>query len=321
MISRRTLLQSATAGAACLAPASLVASAAAASGPTDWASAAVVPFGPGFSSAEAQLLLKIAEKAFDGPTRQVPEKTCGVPPVPSPPANWCLRKDLTPTEPTLLDNYWQIWQNTRVPTQYAISVRGTVDSAQSWLANLLGLLIDARIDIPLGPVTLPLYFARAEGRTAVKAGVHAGYLLSLLLMLFTTDKPLFNTLQKIAVLGNQIYITGHSQGASIATLMTSFVGRSPWFQGPRYKTYAFAPAKAGNDHYAYDYAQLAGLNGYGWAVASTQDWVLQVPPTLEWLWDIDTPNPLKRYGGRKAGAPRLEERRQAGEAGSAFWSR
>jgi Lipase (class 3) len=67
-------------------------------------------------------------------------------------------------------------------------------------------------------------------------------------MLFTTDKPLFLTLLQLAQAGNDIYITGHSQGASIATLMTSLVRRSTvLFKGPSYKTYTFAPAKPGND--------------------------------------------------------------------------
>jgi hypothetical protein len=178
-------------------------------------------------------------------------------------------------------------------------VRGTVESAASILADLLFPLINARFDVKLGSISLPFYLARDEGDSAVKAGVHSGFALSLLLMLFTTDRPLFSTLVQLSLQsGNDVYVTGHSQGASIATLLTSLVRHSTlFFKGPVYKTYTFAPAKAGNDHYAYDYARLAAVDGFGWAVMSTQDWVPQAPFSLEWISDLNTPNPLRGFGG------------------------
>jgi hypothetical protein len=116
-------------------------------------------------------------------------------------------------------------------------------------------------------------------------------------MLFTTDSPLYLTLLQLAESGNDVYITGHSQGASIATLLTSLVRHSTQsFNGPTFKTYTFAPAKAGNDHYAYDYARIAAVDGYAWAVTSTQDWVPQAPLTLQWISDLNTPNPLRGFG-------------------------
>jgi hypothetical protein len=300
MISRRSLLRSVAAGTAYLAPGFLAARAANApslgqtlpyGGPASMLNAGFVP-------TEAQLLLEIAQKTYDGtPTRTLVSTTCGVPGVPNPSDNWTIRKDLTPTSSTLLDNYWQVWQNESVTTQYAIAVRGTVATAESVLADLLLPLINARFAIKVGPLSLPFYLAQDEGDSAVKAGVHSGFALSLLLMLFTTDKPLFLTLLQLAQAGNDVYITGHSQGASIATLMTSLVRRSTvLFKGPSYKTYTFAPAKPGNDHYAYDYAQLVGVDGYGWAVVSSQDWVPQAPFTLEWIQDFNTPNPLRPFG-------------------------
>ena len=253
----------------------------------------------GFQLAEAQLLLEMAQHAYAGtPSLSEAAATCGVPAVPDPSSNWAIVKDLTPTGATLLDNYWQVWQNQSDASQYAIAVRGTVESAASVLADLLFPLINARFGVKLGPISLPFYLARDEGDSAVKAGVHSGFALSLLLMLFTTDHPLYVTLGLLAQPGNDVYITGHSQGASIATLLTSLVRHSTlFFKGPVYKTYTFAPAKAGNDHYAYDYAQLAAVDGYGWAVTSTQDWVPQAPFSLEWISDLNTPNPLRGFSG------------------------
>jgi hypothetical protein len=253
----------------------------------------------GFQLAEAQLLLEMAQHAYAGTPSLSEAATCGVPAVPNPSSNWAIVKDLTPTSATLLDNYWQVWQNQSDTSQYAIAVRGTVESAASVLADLLFPLINARFDVKLGSISLPFYLARDEGDSAVKAGVHSGFALSLLLMLFTTDHPLFVTLFQLAQMGNNnVYITGHSQGASIATLLTSLVRHSTvLFKGPVYKTYTFAPAKAGNDHYAYDYARLAAVDGHGWAVTSTQDWVPQAPFSLEWISDLNTPNPLRGFGG------------------------
>lgn len=254
---------------------------------------------PGFQFAEAQLLLEIAQQAYAGtPSLSEAAATCGLSPVPPPSPNWTVRHDLTPTCATLLDNYWQVWQNKNDESQYAIAVRGTVDTTPSVLADLLFPLINARFDIKVDGYSLPFYLARDEGDSAVKAGVHSGFALSLLLMLFTTDSPLFLTLLLLAKSAKSVYITGHSQGASIATLLTSLVRHSTVdFKGPVYKTYTFAPAKAGNDHYAYDYARLAAVEGYAWAVTSTQDWVPQVPFTLEWLSDLNTPNPLRAFKG------------------------
>ena len=90
----------------------------------------------GFQFAEAQLLLEMAQHAYAGtPSLTEVVATCGVPPVPNPSSNWAIRKDLTPTSSTLLDNYWQVWQNQSDTTQYAIAVRGTVASASSVLAD------------------------------------------------------------------------------------------------------------------------------------------------------------------------------------------
>jgi hypothetical protein len=253
----------------------------------------------GFVLSEAQLLLEIAQQTYlNTPSILSSTPTCGVPSVPAP-SGWKIVNSLTPTTATLLDNYWQVWQNQSNAAQYAIAVRGTVDTRPSVLADLLLPLINARFELRLGDgFSLPFHLAQDEGNSPVKAGVHSGFALSLLLMLFTTDRPLFSTLLQLAQLsGNAVYITGHSQGASIATLLTSLVGRSTLFRGPNFKTYTFAPAKPGNDHYGYDYDQLAGVGGYGWAVVSTQDWVPQVPPTLETFGTINTPNPLYKFGG------------------------
>lgn len=251
---------------------------------------------PGFEFDEVTSMIALSQAIY------------GVPAIPKPTPDpgqlgWTLDSALSPSGPTLLDNLWQVWCNDA--GQYAIVVRGTVDTAPSILADLLFPLIDARLDLVLRDkgVTLdiPFHLARDEPGSAIVAGTHFGFTASLMLMLLTTDRPLLATLFELALKpGAEVFITGHSQGASIATLLTSFVRHA---SGPfadiakaSYKTYVFAPAKPGNDHYGYDYDFIAGQKGNGWTIVSTQGWVPQAPFTLELPSDLNTPNPLREYG-------------------------
>ncbi len=228
---------------------------------------------------------------------------------------WSKVDAWSPSGPTLLDNLWQIWQNDNNSNQYAIVVRGTVDTKPSILADLLFPLVDARTDLSVTiggtQYTIPFNLARDEGDSAVIAGTHLGFTLSLLLMLTTTNRPLLLTLAFLAAefaakkkLGEdvEVFITGHSQGASVATLLTSFVRHASGIFADiakvPYKTYVFAPAKSGNEHYGYDYDFIAGVKGLGWSVVSTQGWVPEAPFTLQGPWDLNTPNPLREFGGR-----------------------
>ncbi|WP_417766902.1 lipase family protein [Stappia sp.] len=257
---------------------------------------------PGFDFTEATAMIALSQAIY------------GVPAIPAPTPDpralgWSKVDSLSPSAPTLLDNLWQVWRNDARPGQYAIVVRGTVDTEASILADLLFPLVDARLDLAIraGGVKLdfPFHLARDETGSAVVAGTHLGFSLSLLLMLLTTDRPLLATLGELSLdPQTEIFVTGHSQGASIATLLTSFIrhasGIISGISGLSCKTYVFAPAKPGNDHYGYDYAFVAGIKGLGWTIASTQGWVPEVPFTLQGPGDLDTPNPLHEYGGSRS---------------------
>ncbi|WP_029059357.1 lipase family protein [Stappia stellulata] len=268
-----------------------------------------MPLQPGFDFAEATATIALSQAIYDAPAIPVP--------TPSPQSlGWSKINALSPSGPTLLDNLWEVWRNDARPNQYAIVVRGTVDSKASILADLLLPLVDARLDLGIETggfkLEFPFHLARDEAGSAVVAGTHMGFSLSLFLMLLTTDRPLLTTLFTLAVAPDtEILITGHSQGASIATLLTSFVrhasGVFSSIAKPSYKTYVFAPAKPGNDHYGYDYMAIAGVAGMGWSIVSTQGWVPQVPFTLQIPGDINTPNPLRDYKGARNGtvAPRV----------------
>jgi len=256
----------------------------------------------GFNLTEATTLLSIAQQTYVNTPDNPPSPIKGIPPVPNPPSNWEIDLDRTPTRTTLLDNFWQVWRNQDNPAQYVVAVRGTVDTSPSIFADLLLPIIKARISLKLpidkNSIHLDFNLAQDELDSAVVAGVHAGFTLSLLLMLISTDKPLCLTLADFDQ-DAQVYITGHSQGASIALLMTSLVRHSKLFStSVTYKTYVFAPAKPGNDHYAYDLDQIAGVAGYVYSIVNSQDWVPQVPLSLEGLNSVNTPNPLKKFSGQ-----------------------
>lgn len=256
-------------------------------------------FTAGFDFTEARAALALSQAIYGVPAIPVP--------TPDPAAlGWTKVDALSPSGPTLLDNLWQIWRCDAAPNRYALVVRGTVDTDASILADLLFPLVDARLDLKLdiggARLDIPFHLARDEAGSAVIAGTHLGFTLSLLLMLLTTDRPLLATLARLSLLpGTELLVTGHSQGASIATLATSFLrhasGPFAPFRALSAKTYVLAPAKAGNDHYAADYAAIAGMTGFGWTIASTQGWVPQVPFTLQGPGDLNTPNPLRAYAG------------------------
>jgi Lipase (class 3) len=273
----------------------------------------------GFNFEEAELLLQIAQQTYAN-TPGEPVSNVQVPcpvMVEPPPAPWQIDASKTPTETTLLDNFWQVWRNGS-SNQYVIAVRGTVGTPSSIFEDIFLPLIKARLEI--GDLPFALNFAQDEGDSPVVAGVHAGFLLGLLLMLISTDAPLAVTLTELAAEDAEVYVTGHSQGASVALLLTSLVRHTPLFQGPTYKTYVFAPAKPGNDHYAYDFDQIAGEPGFGFSVVNTQDWVPQVPLTLQGLSTVNRPNPVFEFSGQVNPAipPTLSKIVQEAEAAAAL---
>ena len=249
---------------------------------------------PGFNYDEAVTMLELAQQSNIDAPGQPDSTTKGLPPVPDPPANWKLRSDLTPTNTTLLDNFWKVWQNSDNPKQYAVAIRGTVGAAPSILTDVLLPMLPARMQI--GPAEMN--FARAEPDSPVVAGVHAGFALSAVLMLGTTDKPLTAVLTQIAKDPDaELFITGHSQGASVALLLNSFIYHSPHFSQIPTKAYVFAPSKPGNDHYSYDLDQNLSVKGLCFSVINSQDWVPQTALTLQGLKAMNQPNPVHEFNG------------------------
>jgi hypothetical protein len=257
---------------------------------------------PGFDFTEAAALLQICNKLYDMTPGITPPRTptCGVPPVPDPPANWVV--EFKPSEAVGLQNYWELWRNTAVPGQYAVGIRGTIATDASILEDILLPLIPARGMLPV--LDLQYQLADTPAGSHVQAGVHLGFAIGTLSLLFLGGTSgiwlklweYINIPQSGKPAATEILVTGHSQGASIALLLQSFLHYQKTLQAA-FKTYVYAPAKPGNDAYAWDVSRTTGVRGYCYSVVSNQGWVPQVPLTLQTFGDMNRPNPIWEASG------------------------
>jgi hypothetical protein len=240
-------------------------------------------FNPGFNLTEAESLISLLAY-LEGSTP---------PPLqaPPPPLNWTLVYD----SPVIgvFDNKWQLWKYAdNQVTQYAVLVRGTVSTAGSIIDDLLAVMIQASGSITVDSVTLSYQLAADP-----LAGVHLGFALAAFILLYDPTSGILVKLLENVPVGSDVFVTGHSQGAAIATLLRSYFNYSDFQLGANYnyKTYLFAQPKPGNDHYAYDYDFVGNQSGLGFTVTNTQDWVPQVPLTFELFGDINKPNPVSVF--------------------------
>lgn len=235
-------------------------------------------FEPGFDVDEAKALVScIAD--LQGASPPLPQ--------PSIPSGWKISFDPPPIGD--FDNKWQLWQDTAAPNRYAVIIRGTTYNPGSILEDVLSVMVPARGTLTVGKLAVDYQLADQP-----QAAVHLGFLLGTLLLLLHPSDGIVARLSALPK-NSDIYIAGHSQGAGIATLCRAFLSHSDLLEGQAfdYKTYVFAQPKPGNDHFGDDLERRLGL-GFIFRVANDQDWVPQVPFTLELPRDINEPNPMDR---------------------------
>jgi hypothetical protein len=147
--------------------------------------------------------------------------------------------------------------------------------------------------VQLGPLQFDYQFAADP-----QAAVHIGFALGALLLLKDPTNGILSQLAKNGVgASSKVFISGHSQGAAIATLIRSYLQYAP--DAPKqvdYKTYVYAQPKPGNDHYAEDFESRFCDVELAFRVTNSLDWVPQVPFTIEFITDINKPNPLSVLG-------------------------
>jgi hypothetical protein len=195
------------------------------------------------------------------------------------------------------NNAWLLLKSETDPTQYAIAIRGTVGETHSIIADALVTTISAQSGIKLNDgKLLPVTFAATP-----KAEIHLGFAYAAFTMLFEKDLGILRQLRDAKLPANaKLFITGHSQGAAIATLVHSFLYYAMTDSTDRYqlnlqlkqadntgvqlKSYLFAQPKAGNLQYAEDFARISKDVSY--TINNDLDPVPQVPLSIQLLSEV-----------------------------------
>lgn len=170
-----------------------------------------------------------------------------------------------------LDNVFQVYKN-KSNTKAVIHFRGSTAKKISWLANVYSTMIPAKDTIFKN--NIPFVYQCAEDANAT---IHAGYMLAVSYL----QEDL---LKQLTALNEQgiytIFITGHSQGASLAQLMRAYLAFLPSSQVNEknsFKVYAFANPMVGNKYFAQEYKHRFADPGFSFLVHNPDDFVIKMP--------------------------------------------
>jgi Lipase (class 3) len=158
---------------------------------------AIMPLAPGFDLTEALDLVTFCGNIEHPNALPIP-------------AGWSLIFDSP--EFSQFNEKWQLWKQNDSDT-YAIVIRGTVFEVGSILEDLISFLTLATGSVTVGPSRIDYKFA-ANSHSAV----HVGFALGTLMLLKEPENGILAQLAANVPANSQVYITGHSQGAAVATL-------------------------------------------------------------------------------------------------------
>lgn len=187
-----------------------------------------------------------------------------------------------------LDNRFQVYRKEETA---AIVIRGTTANPTSWMANVYSALIPADSVVMIDSVPHPYTFALVKG-----AAVHSGYALGVLLM----SEDIVGQIRTLNTAGvRDFYITGHSQGGALATLLRAYLEYLPaetFAVQNNYKTYAFAGPMAGNAAFAAEYNKRFAENGTAFRLENPNDMVPAFPGNMR-----EGANPVSMFGNQSGG--------------------
>ena len=193
------------------------------------------------------------------------------------------------------NNAWLLLQS-KNKSEYAIAIRGTVKGLNSIAADALLSTIPAKSGLKNQEgKTLPITFAQTEN-----AELHIGFAYAAFTILFDKEHGILSQLQKLNIKPTKLFITGHSQGAAIATLVYSFLYYAITdpndryqlnlklyqgnYEGVQLKSYIFAQPKPGNLQYSQDLARIS--QDLFFTVNNSLDPVQQIPITFQLPFEV-----------------------------------
>lgn len=197
---------------------------------------------------------------------------------------------------------WTLWRQVTPGhggrNVFAVALRGTVVSSKpSVWEDIVIATIAARNGMEYSNGRyLSITFADMP-----RAEVHAGFAYGAFDTLFDAKYGLLPRLASEANAGSLVIVTGHSQGAAMATLVHAFLHyamqeRKFGLGEKNYalKSYVFAQPKPGNSQFGMNFAEIAANRNNAFVFNNTLDPVMQVPLTLQFLADADADMPSNR---------------------------
>ncbi len=232
-------------------------------------------FSPGFNKNEVIDAMKFSAHFYSVEKR----KTMDMPEIEA--NDWEL---IHSSEKLGLDNKWEFWYS-KNKNACAISIRGTIKTMTSWMEDFYSGMIKAQGEIQIDSNRIFKY-KFAEDTTAY---VHVGWTIGIGFL----QEEIVSKIKEYYEKGvRNFYISGHSQGAALATLLTSFLHYHPTLpKDIQYKTYALAAPKPGNLSYSYDFSSYT-QEGWAYRIVNTLDWVPETPLTIQVIDDVSAINPF-----------------------------
>ena len=229
--------------------------------------------GKGFNLDEAKALIEVCT-ALDYGVDVPPDPSYAAVAEPANAAGWeeiyphheTLPANQTPQPIGPYGNAWKLYRKTGSDI-YLIAIRGTIDTKGSIAADLIATSTPARVQIQAkqNPYRL-VAFTLAE---TPQAETHLGWTYAMAELMFDRDYGILRTLHDGALVmqRSRILITGHSQGAAIATLVHAFLHYAIADPTDKFglrdsgftlNSYVFAQPKPGNWLFAMDFSRIAG---------------------------------------------------------------
>lgn len=185
------------------------------------------------------------------------------------------------------DNIWDLWMHREQPIAM-IAIQGSIQTEASFLANLYAAMIPATGSIQLEDD----YIFNYQLSQSSKAAVQVGWFVAMAYL----SKTILVKIDSCYQSGIKDFIlTGHSQGGGITYMLTAYLHylqvNKQLPADIRFKTYCSAGPKPGNLFFAYDYENYTA-GGWAYNVVNTEDWVPQVPFTVQTIDDFPATNPF-----------------------------